>query len=191
MERDSHLNWVAMTPGAEWHVARLELFLMGPGTDANFKGLFAGAGNSRADHRTHQYHGAPNANSKLTFKTLLAGRAHSIYQGTITVPQQSQRTDAYQQCRNLMLDPHTHADAIPKLEIIADDVRCSHGATIGTLNKEQMFYLRSRGLTYRQSLTAVAMGFAEEIVQAAGIEAIQESWREIVTRTIGQAGTDD
>jgi Fe-S cluster assembly protein SufD len=150
--------------------------------------LFAGSGTSRADHRTHQYHGAPHATSNLLFKTLLAGTARSIYQGLISVPKQSQKTDAYQQCRNLMLDPGTHADAIPKLEIIADDVRCTHGASIGSLNAEQLFYLRSRGLDYRQALTAVAAGFGEEIIERVPLKNVQDSWRDQVTRTICLAG---
>lgn len=187
MERDAVLNWTLMTPGAAWHAARLEIFLNGSNTDANIFGLFAGAGKCRADHRTHQYHGAPNATSKLTFKTLLAGEAHSVYQGMITVPQHAQKTDAYQQCRNLMLDPNTHADAIPMLEIIADDVKCSHGASIGSLNAEQMFYLRSRGLNYREALTAVAAGFAEEIIQHVPLEVVQEAWRKLVSKTISKA----
>lgn len=187
MERDAVLNWTFMTPGAAWHAARLEIFLSGTNTDAHVYGLFAGAGKCRADHRTHQYHSAPNAQSKLTFKTLLAGEAHSVYQGMITVPQQAQKTDAYQQCRNLMLDPNTHADAIPMLEIIADDVKCSHGASIGSLNAEQMFYLRSRGLNYREALTAVAAGFAEEIILHVPLETVQESWRKLVSKTISKA----
>jgi FeS assembly protein SufD len=186
MERDSVLNWTAMTPGAAWHAARLEIILNGPNSDANIYGLFIGTGANRADHRTHQYHGAPNAKSRLTFKTLLAGTSRSIYQGMITVPQIAQKTDAYQQCRNLMLDPGTHADAIPKLEIVADDVKCSHGASIGTLNAEQLFYLQSRGLNYREALTAVAAGFGEEIIQHVPLESVQASWREQVSRTIKQ-----
>jgi Fe-S cluster assembly protein SufD len=187
MERDSVLSWTLMTPGAAWHAARLEVDLNGINTDAKIYGLFPGAGKCRADHRTHQYHGAPNSQSKLTFKTLLAGEAHSVYQGMITVPRQAQKTDAYQQCRNLMLDPHTHADAIPMLEIIADDVKCSHGASIGTLSEEQMFYLRSRGLNHREALTAVASGFAEEIILHVPLESVQAAWRELVSKTINQA----
>jgi Fe-S cluster assembly protein SufD len=187
MDRDSHLNWTIMTPGAAWHAAKLDLVLNGENTDANIFGLFAGSGMCRADHRTHQYHGAQNAQSKLTFKTLLAGESHSVYQGMITVPQHAQKTDAYQQCRNLMLDPNTHADAIPMLEIIADDVKCSHGASIGSLNEEQLFYLRTRGLNYREALTAVAAGFVEEIIQHVPLASVQELWRKLVSETISQA----
>ena len=187
MDRDAQVKWYAITPGAPWHVARLELDLNGPGCYGEVKGLFAGKGDARADHRTHQYHGAPNAKSDLTFKTLLAGRAHSVYQGLITVPPQAQKTDAYQQCRNLLLEPGTHADAIPKLEIIADDVRCTHGASMGSVNREAVFYLMSRGLTRPQAITAIATGFAEEIIRFVPLEAVQERWRKLVNETIGSA----
>jgi len=183
--RDVKLKWYSATSGAPWHVARLEMDLLGSGSEASFKGLFAAYGESRADHRTHQYHGAPQAKSELTMKTLLAGHAHSIYQGIITVPQQAQRTDAYQQCRNLLLESGTHADAIPKLEIIADDVRCTHGASMGSLNPEQVFYLETRGLTRRQAMVAIASGFAEEIIRFVPVEDVQNRWRNMVARTIG------
>ena len=183
--KDTKLNWFSATSGAAWHAARLEMDMLGSGSDVIFKGLFAGSGEAHADHRTHQYHGAPNAKSNLTMKTLLTGHAHSVYQGLITVPQQAQRTDAYQQCRNLLLESGTHADAIPKLEIIADDVRCTHGASMGSLNPEQVFYLQSRGLTRHQAMVAIASGFAEEIIRHVPVETVQSRWRNVVAKTIG------
>ncbi|RPH93051.1 hypothetical protein EHM69_11365 [candidate division KSB1 bacterium] len=186
LERNAQLNWYAATPGAPWHAARMEIMMNGPGSEATYKGLFAGSGKARADHRTHQIHNTPNAKSSLMMKTLLAGQAHSVYQGTITVPQQGQKTDAYQQCRNLLLSPQAHADAIPKLEIIADDVRCSHGASMGPVNKDQLFYLRTRGLTRRQASVAIATGFAEEVIRNVPAESAQERWREMVRATIGK-----
>lgn len=187
VEQDAEVRWYAFTRGAAWHAARMELALNGSGTLGLLKGLFAGRGDARADHRTHQYHAAPHAKSDLTFKTLLSGRAHSVYQGLISVPRQSQKTDAYQQCRNLLLDAGTHADAIPKLEIIADDVRCTHGASMGSLNKDQLFYLMSRGLSRDQALRTIATGFAEEIIAQVPLESIQERWRARTAETIGFA----
>ena len=186
LERNARLEWYSATPGASWHVARLEIDLAGAGADATFKGLFAGTAGAKADHRTHQYHSAPNARSELTMKTLLSGGARSVYQGLITVPQQAQKTDAYQQCRNLLLDSGTHADAIPKLEIIADDVRCTHGASMGSVNKEQLFYLQSRGLTRRQAVVTIASGFAEEIIRHVPVEMVQERWRNLVSTAVGR-----
>jgi Fe-S cluster assembly protein SufD len=180
------LNWFSATPGAPWHAARLEIAILGSGTEANFKGLYAGSGDAHADHRTHQSHRAPNATSNLTMKTLLAGHAHSVYQGLITVPQQAQKTDAYQQCRNLLLEAGTNADAIPKLEIIADDVRCTHGASMGSVNPEQLFYMQTRGLTRQQAVVAIATGFAEEIIRFVPVESVQERWRNLVSQTIGR-----
>jgi len=189
VERDGYVNWCTFTTGAAWHVAKLRLDLLGVNTEAHLSGLFAGDESEFAEHRTHQHHNTPNGFSNLLFKTVLAGQAHSVYQGIITVPQHAQKTDAYQTCRNLMLDPGTHADAIPKLEIIADDVKCSHGASIGTLNKDQMFYLQARGLTHRQAMTAVSMGFAEQVIQTVPdvLEDVRESWRERVALAVGRA----
>jgi len=188
-ERDAYVNWSAFTTGGAWHVAKLRLDLNGVNTECHLSGLFSGLGKARAEHRTHQHHNAPNGYSNLLFKTLLAGEAHSIYQGIITVPQHAQKTDAYQTCRNLMLDPGTHAEAIPKLEIIADDVKCSHGASIGTLNKEQLFYLQTRGLNYREALTAIGMGYGEEVIQTVPevLEDVRKSWRERVALAVGRA----
>ncbi|MCX6601092.1 MAG: SufD family Fe-S cluster assembly protein [bacterium] len=186
LERNAKLEWYSATPGAAWHVARLEIELAGSGSEAVFKGLFAGTAGMKADHRTHQYHSAPNARSELTIKTLLSGGARSVYQGLITVPQQAQKTDAYQQCRNLLLDSGTHADAIPKLEIIADDVRCTHGVSMGSVNKEQLFYLQSRGLTRRQAVVTIASGFAEEIIRHVPVEMVQERWRNLVSTAVGR-----
>jgi FeS assembly protein SufD len=185
--RNADVSWFTFTRGAAWYAARMEAQLMGPGSSALIRGLFAGVGDAHADHRTHQYHGAPRAKSDLTFKTLLSGHSHSIYQGLISVPRSSQKTDAYQQCRNLLLSPGTHADAIPKLEIIADDVRCTHGASMGSLNKDQLFYLQSRGLSRAQAMRTIATGFAEEIIRKVPVEAVQERWREAVMTAIGEA----
>ena len=182
--RDAKLNLITMTPGAAWHVARHEVCMNGSGSEACLHGLFVGSGAARADHRTLQYHAAPHASSNFLFKALLSGTAHSVYQGMIEVPQIAQKTDAYQKCRNLLLDNGARADAIPKLEIIADDVKCSHGASVGTVNANQMFYLQSRGLNYRQAMNAIASGFAEEIIHKVGNEKIEQRWREKVAETI-------
>ncbi|MBK6765869.1 MAG: SufD family Fe-S cluster assembly protein [bacterium] len=189
VERDGYLNWSSFTTGGAWHVSKLRMDLVGVNTECPLSGLFCGHGSARAEHRTHQHHNTPNGFSNLLFKTLLAGEAHSIYQGIITVPKHAQKTDAYQTCRNLMLDPGTHADAIPKLEIIADDVKCSHGASIGTLNKEQLFYLQTRGLNYREALTAIGKGFAEEVIQTIpeSLEDVRQSWRDRVIQTVSRA----
>ena len=189
VERDGYLNWSSFTTGGAWHVSQMRMDLIGPNTECHLSGLFSGHGEAKADHRTHQHHNTPNGFSNLLFKTLLADTAHSVYQGVITVPQHAQKTDAYQTCRNLMLDPGTHADAIPKLEIVADDVKCSHGASIGTLNKEQLFYLQTRGLNYREALTAISMGFGEEVIDTVPevLDDVRQKWRERVSRTIGRA----
>ncbi len=183
-ERDSEVTCYSFTRGAEWHVTRLELLLAGRGSYGVIRGLFSGGGGAHAEHRTHQHHASPNAKSDLLFKTLLSGHAQSVYQGLISVPAPAQKTDAYQQCRNLLLDPGTRADAIPKLEIIADDVRCTHGASMGSLNPEHLFYLQSRGLSKQQAARTIAMGFAEEVIAQVPIESARERWRNAVMNQV-------
>jgi Fe-S cluster assembly scaffold protein SufB len=89
----------------------------------------------------------------------------------------------------LLLDPGTRADAIPKLEIIADDVRCTHGVSVGSLNKEQLFYLQSRGLSRGQALRIIGSGFAEEIIAKVPLADVQERWRNAVSQAVESAAT--
>ena len=104
-------------------------------------------GTEHVDYDTTQEHAAPNTTSDLYFKGVLADRARSVWRGVIRVDKGAQSTDAYQENRNLLLSPQAHADSIPGLEIQANDVRCTHGATVGQVDKLQLFYLMSRGLS--------------------------------------------
>lgn len=171
--------------GSTWHAAKMELELQGTDAESSAYGLFSGAGERMAEHRTLQHHAHPQTKSDFMFKSLLAENSRSIYQGMIRVEKNAQRTDAYQASRNLTLSPLTHAEAIPRLEILADDVRCSHGATVGTVDDDLLFYLMTRGLNRDQAVATIATGFAEEIIRRVPIEDIAQRWRRIVQQTIG------
>ena len=106
-----------------------------------------------------------NTTSDLAFRGILADRATSVWRGMIKVDPGAQKTDAFQECRNLLLSKRAHADAIPGLEILADDVRCTHAAAIAQIDREQLFYLRSRGLSEAVSTRLVIEGFMQELVQ--------------------------
>src|SRR5690606_25347293 len=129
-ERDANLDTLVVNLGAS--VARVDLAarLDGPGARSDMLGLYFGQGDQHFDHNTRQDHVAPHANSDLLYKGALYDEARAVFRGIIRVHPKAQRTDAYQTNRNLLLSPEARADSLPNLEIEADDVRCSHGATV-------------------------------------------------------------
>ncbi len=179
-QRDSTLDTLNVNLGAS--VARLELNarLLGPGANSDMLGLYFGDGRQHFDQSTSQDHVAPNTNSDLLYKGALDGRSRSVFRGIIKVHPGAQRTDAYQTNRNLLLSDHARADSLPNLEIEADDVRCSHGATVGQLDEEAIFYLLSRGLTKTQAERLVVLGFLGEVLSRLPLGGVTEK----VTRVI-------
>ena len=162
--RDASVDTLNVTLGAS--VARLDLNcrLLEPGSNSDMLGLhFAGDG-QHFDHNTRQDHQAPHTRSDLLYKGALEGKARTVFRGVINVAEGAQGTDAYQTNRNLLLSEHARADSLPNLEIAADDVRCSHGATVGQLDDEALFYLMSRGLTRRKAERLVVRGFLGEVI---------------------------
>ncbi len=180
----ARLDLGILTTGSVWHATKIELELQGPNAESTTHGLFCGTGERTAEHRTLQHHPRERAKSDLLFKSLLTGKSRSVFQGMIRVERAAQHTDAYQACRNLLLSPTVHAQAIPRLEILADDVRCSHGATVGTVDEDILFYLMTRGLNRSQATAAIAAGFAEEIIRRIPMKDIAERWRQFVQQTI-------
>ena len=124
----------------------METKLAGPGSEARVTGGYAGGPGQHLDYDTTQEHAAPNTNSDLAFRGVLAAGSTAVWRGMIKVDPGAQQTDAFQESRNLLLSTEAHADAIPGLEILADDVRCTHAAAIAQIDREQLFYLTSRGL---------------------------------------------
>ncbi len=163
-DRDSTLDTLNMNLGAS--VARLDLNaqLLGPGANSDMLGLSFGEAGQHFDHNTSQDHVAPHAKSDLLYKGALTGNSRSVFRGVIKVHKGAIGTDAYQTNRNLLLSAEARADSLPNLEIEADDVRCSHGATVGQLDKEPLFYLMSRGLPQEKAERLVVMGFLGEVL---------------------------
>jgi Fe-S cluster assembly protein SufD len=137
----------------------METDLQGRGADGRVTGAYVGHGNQHLDYDTTQEHAAPDTTSDLAFRGILRDRATAVWSGMIRVDPQAQRTDAFQESRNLLLSDGAHADAIPGLEIEANDVRCTHAATIGRIDEEQLFYLMSRGLPRRDAERLLVGGF--------------------------------
>jgi Fe-S cluster assembly protein SufD len=163
--RDGVLDWVVAGFGSARGKVRTETLLAGEGAEGKVTGAYAPHGRQHIDYDTTQEHGAPNTTSDLAFRGILAERSSVVWRGMIKVDPGAQQTDAFQECRNLLLSKRAHADAIPGLEILANDVRCTHAAAIAQIDPEQVFYLRSRGLGEDLAKRLVIEGFMAELVE--------------------------
>jgi Fe-S cluster assembly protein SufD len=165
VERDATLDWVAIGFGSSRGKVRMDTRLAGPGASARVTGAYAGDGSQHLDFDTTQEHAAPNTTSDLAFRGVLDDEATAVWRGMIKVDRGAQQTDAFQESRNLLLSKSAHADAIPGLEIEADDVRCTHAAAVAQIDAEQVHYLRAHGLPEAEAKRLVIEGFLEALVE--------------------------
>jgi Fe-S cluster assembly protein SufD len=163
--RDASLDWVALGFGSARGRVRMETRLGGAGSEARVTGAYASRGRQHIDFDTTQEHAAPSTTSDLAFRGVLGGRSTAVWKGNIIVDPGAQKTDAFQESRNLLLSKRAHADAIPGLEIQANDVRCTHAAAVAQVDAEQLFYLRSHGLSEAQAKRLVIEGFLSALVE--------------------------
>jgi Fe-S cluster assembly protein SufD len=173
--RDANIEWVALGFGSRGGKVRMETKLAGRGSSAKVTGAYAGTGSQHLDYDTTQEHAAEDTTSDLAFRGVLAEAATSVWRGMIGVDRGAQRTDAFQENRNLLLSTGAHADAIPGLEIEADDVRCTHAAAVAQVDAEQLYYLRSHGLPEAEAKRLVIEGFLQELVERAKPGPIRET----------------
>jgi len=162
--RDARITTVNVALGADVTRADIQCRLQAPGAHVDMLGLYVAEGQQHMDHETLQDHIAPHASSNLLFKGALMDSGRSVFRGLIRVHPGAQRTDAYQTNRNLLLSDKSRADSLPNLEIGADDVRCSHAATVGQLDEEEIFYLQSRGIPHLEAVRLVIFGFFGEVL---------------------------
>jgi Fe-S cluster assembly protein SufD len=165
LARDASLEWIALGFGSARGKVRMETKLAGRGSSAKVTGAYAGHGTQHLDFDTTQEHAAEDTTSDLSFRGVLAESSTSVWRGMIRVDPGAQRTDAFQESRNLLLSDRAHADSIPGLEIEADDVRCTHAAAVAQIDPEQLFYLRSRGLPEASAKRLVIDGFLGSLVE--------------------------
>ena len=165
VERDATLDWITLGFGAGNGKVFLTTKLAGQGASATVTGAYATHGKQHLDFDTLQEHAAPETTSDLAFRGILDGRSSAVWRGMIQVDEGAQRTDAFQESRNLLLSKKAHADAIPGLEILANDVRCTHAAAIAQIDDEQLFYLNSHGLPNEDAKRLVIEGFLQAIVE--------------------------
>jgi Fe-S cluster assembly protein SufD len=172
--RDAGLDWVALGFGSARGRVRMETRLGGEGAEARVTGAYASHARQHIDFDTTQEHAAPNTTSDLAFRGVLTGRSTAVWKGNIIVDPGAQKTDAFQESRNLLLSKRAHADAIPGLEIQANDVRCTHAAAVAQVDPEQLFYLRSRGLREDVAKRLVIEGFLAALVERFEVGPVRE-----------------
>lgn len=180
VERDGNLDWIFGAIGSRLTKNFSELDLAGEGAQGRMSGFYFTDGTQHLDHDTQQNHLAPHTTSDLLFKGALKGKSRSVWQGMIYVAPGAQKTDGYQANRNLVLSDGARADSIPGLEILADDVRCTHGATVGKLEQEPLFYLKSRGIPQAEAEKIVVEGFFDPIFQRIPFEGVRERFQEYI-----------
>jgi len=184
-DRDSAVNELIVALGSRLTKTYVDSLMAGPGASAEILGLLFGDGQQHLDHQTLQEHRAPHTSSDLLFKAALKDRARSVYNGLIRIHRVAQRADAYQANRNLVLSDTARADSIPRLEIEANDVRCTHGATVGPVDPEQLFYLMSRGLSRAAAERLIVEGFFEPVLERVPLAGLQERLRAAISVKIG------
>jgi Fe-S cluster assembly protein SufD len=183
--RDAELQWIQTLLGARMVKTNSYFDLAGPGARAYVHGFMFGDARQHFHLHTLQRHLVHHCTSDLLIKGCLKDRARSVYQGLIQVAEDAQRTDAYQANRNLLLSDTARADSIPGLEILANDVRCTHGATIGTVDEEQMYYLLARGLHRTEAERLIVEGFFTPVLDRIPLESVREQLREAIQRKLG------
>jgi len=175
VERDAELDWVTGGFGSAKGKVRIQNDLAGQGATSRVTGAYFADGTQHLDYDTFQEHIAPSTTSDFAFKGALRDNARAVWRGMIRVEEGAQKTNAYQENRNLLLSKSAHADSIPGLEILANDVRCTHGATLGQVDREQLFYLMARGLSRAEAERLIVRGFFQDVLDRVELEPVREA----------------
>jgi Fe-S cluster assembly protein SufD len=187
VERDAELDWVAGGFGSKKGKVWIENDLSGQGATSRVTGAYFVDGVQHLDYDTYQLHSAPNTTSDFAFKGALRDRATAVWRGMIHVEPEAQKTNAYQENRNLMLSPTTHAVPIPGLEILANDVRCTHGATVGQVDRDQLFYLMARGLSRAEAERLIVRGFFTDVLDRIELDPVREALEQVLESRIPES----
>ena len=161
-------------PGVSCDI-RLDVTLAGEGAEANIYGAYVCGGDEKVNIAVDMHHDLPHCNSRQLFKGIAGGKSRVDFYGKIIVAQDAQRTEAYQENHNILLSDDAKVDTKPQLEIYADDVKCSHGATIGRLNEEEQFYMRSRGITLEDAKVLQMISFIAPVLENIDDESQRET----------------
>lgn len=186
VEAGARLQWTLAALGSRLAKVNQYVGLAGPGADVQVNGVMFAEGRQHLACHTFQHHQAPGGKSDLLYKGALQDRAHVVWRGMIRVDRDAQKTDGYQRDDNLLLSDSARVDSIPGLEILADDVKCTHGATAGRVEDEMVFYAQSRGLSRREAVRLVVAGFFQQVFDRITIDRV----REALETAIGQRVRD-
>lgn len=178
--QDANLDWVFGAIGGKLTKNFADLDLAGRGSMGRMSGFYFTDGKQHLDYDSQQNHLAPNTTSDLLFKGALIDQSRVVWQGMIYVAPGAMKTDGYQANRNLVLSRQARADSIPGLEILADDVRCTHGATVGKIDQDQVFYLRARGIPKVEAERLIVEGFFDPIMQRIPFEGVRERFQQAI-----------
>ena len=184
VERDARLQWTIAALGSRLAKVNQHVALVGPGATAQVNGVMFTEGKQHLSYHTLQHHEAPSCKSDLLYKIALQDQSRTVWRGMIKVDPAAQKTDGYQRADNLMLSDHARSDSIPGLEILADDVRCTHGSTTGRVDDEQIFYARCRGLTRNEAVRMVVAGFFQQVFDRITIDSVRDALGEAIGRRI-------
>lgn len=182
VEKDGSVDWIFGSIGSRLTKNFSEITLHGQGSEGKMSGFFFTNNHQHLDHDTQQNHLAPNTTSDLLFKGALLDESRSVWQGMIYVAPEALKTDGYQANRNLILSRNARADSIPGLEILADDVRCTHGATIGKIDPDMLFYLVSRGIPQKEAEKLIVEGFFDPIMERIPFEGVRNRFHTAIQK---------
>jgi Fe-S cluster assembly protein SufD len=180
VDRNGEVDWIFGSLGSKVTKNFSNLDLVGQGATGKMSGFYFANHRQHLDHDTQQNHMAPNTTSDLLFKGALLGESRSVWQGMIYVDPSASKTDGYQANRNLVLSEKARADSIPGLEILTDDVRCTHGATVGKIDKDLTFYLQSRGIPEKEAEKLIVEGFFDPIMQRIPFEGVRRRFQQAI-----------
>jgi Fe-S cluster assembly protein SufD len=175
VERDAELDWVEGGFGSSRGKVWIQNDLADRGATSRVTGAYFADGSQHLDYDTYQLHQAPDTTSDFAFKGALRDTAATVWRGMIRVEEGAQKTNAYQENRNLLLSKTATANSIPGLEILANDVRCTHGATLSQVDREQLFYLMARGLPRSDAERLIVRGFFQDVLDRIELDPVREA----------------
>ena len=184
-KRDSNVRVHTFSFGGKLTRNNLNFYHKGENIQSTLKGLTILESDQHVDHNTLVNHAQPNCESHQDYKGIFSERSVGVFNGKILVDQIAQKTNAFQQNNNILIDNKAKVNSKPQLEIFADDVKCSHGCTIGQLDKEALFYLKSRGIPEKEAIALLTYGFANSILKSVNIPSLKKRINSLISKKLG------
>ena len=184
IDRNATMQWTIAAMGSRFAQVSQQVALIGKGASSQVNGVMFTQDAQQMTYNTLQHHMAPACRSDFLYKSALQDQSRTVWRGMIKVDTAAQKTDGYQRNDNLLLSDQSRADSIPGLEILADDVRCTHGSTSGKVDEELIFYARSRGFTRKEAVRMIVTGFFQQIFDRITIESVREALGQSISRQV-------